>query len=271
MSTEIFTPETWKELRKLAEEDNESKFKPIPKEEKKGNQIKNIVLDISSFTSPNRLNDLLQVLKIIKQDIIGTKPRIVMPSYLFYELSLFIKAKEMPQKLVEVFNAWHPSYSSVRVAELVRGLSNNLEYLEMLKEFFLEYNPIPASEYVGNFDQIGEQTLYRKSLREQFGDVVGDIVFELLAVSHKLKAIIIAFGERFASLAYQAGIVLVKAKSRYKQVLKQKANVKRALRVMGYALSFQATSEMIDLLELPIYFEIHTTDIGLGLILLADG
>ncbi len=238
---------------------------------KKKEQIRNFVLDPSGFTSPTRLNDLLRILNIIRQDVKGTEALFVMPHSLFHELSLFIENREISQKLVDVFNAWLPSYSEDHIIELIRGLSVNRDYLDSLKKFFLEYKPTTANEYVGNLDKIGEQTLYRNSLRERLGDLVGETVFEMLAVSYKLKAVMITFGERLAQLAHKAGVILVKTHSEYKNTLKQRGNIQRALRLMGYFLSLQLTTEMIDLLGLPPSLKVYKEDIGFGLIIIADG
>lgn len=103
---------------------------------------------------------------------------------------------------------------------------------------------------------------------------MGDTVFEILAVSHELKAIIFTFGERLANMAYQARVTILKVHSEYKETLKQKANIKRALRLMGYGLSFKVVSHMMGILGssiIPIDLQEYTNDIGLGLIIIADG
>jgi predicted DNA-binding protein (UPF0278 family) len=219
---------------------------------------------------------MIQVLEIARGDITVTQVRLVMPTSLYNELWSFIKYwPDLPgqalEKLIEIFKLWLPFYSRDHVIEMVRGLSVNKEYRFALERFFREYGPTAANEYVGDVEQIGEETLYRKFVWERLGRLAGEIVFEILAVSHKLKATIVTFGERLANLAHQVGVVLVKTHSQYKEALRKRANVRRGLRLMGYVFSSQTLPELITSLGLPADLQIPKADIGLGLILIADG
>jgi hypothetical protein len=229
-----------------------------------------VILDAAPFTSARRLKDMLEVLAIVKQDIQTRSVALTVPSYLFYELEVLLKARKPTARLVEIFRAWLPIYSEDYIDELLVGLTSR-EYLESLDTLFREFHPYPANKYVGELEQVGEGTLRRKALVEHLGHIIGEIVFEILAVSYILKALIVTFGERLAKLAHRVGVAMVKIHSRYKEELRQRAHIRRMLRLMGYVLTFEVSSSLLNIVgELPVLHN-HSTDIGLGLIIVADG
>lgn len=173
--------------------------------------------------------------------------------------------------LNELFRAWLPFYSRDHVAGIVRGLSKDSLYQKQLGLLFKRHRPVSSREVLGDIGQVGERTLYREYLRERLGGLVGDFIFEACALSELDASGTISFGEQFANLAYRAGISVHKAVSRYKLELKKRSRVRYGLRLIGYGLSFQAIQEAARRLGIGMNFPIPLSDVGLGLILVADG
>ena len=101
------------------------------------------------------------------------------------------------------------------------------------------------------------------------GQIVGEIIIEMLAMAYKLKALILSFGERSLKLVSKLGVPIIRATSTLKEDIKRRGKIRRALRISGYALSFDVVRILTAQLGLSLLpFQ---KDIGLGLILVADG
>ena len=225
---------------------------------------KYLVLDPSLFTSVGRLKDALKVLNVLKKDSL----RIVLPSNLIDDFKALLAGRE-PEYLYAIYKAWLPFYPKDHIAAIVKHQATDREYLNNLNNFFKEYSPIAAREYVEDIERLGEQSVWRDKVRQKLGRIVGQIAFELIAISFKLGAWIISFGRRVYTFLSRLGIKIYEAKSSLKKLMKRHSNVRRTLRIAGYAIASDAAKLLIASLGLPLIP--ISRDIGLGLLLVANG
>ena len=238
---------------------------------------KHLILDPSLFTSVDRLKDALKVLNTLKKEVIRNSMekyaarasvKIVMPSSLIDDFEALLAGRE-PENLYVIYKAWLPFYPKDHVRAIVNHQKTDREYLKNLDILFKEYLPIAAREYVENIEQIGEQSVRRERVQQKLGRIVGRIAFELIAVSHKFRAWIVGFGRRVYTLLSRIGIKIYESKSSFKKLVKRQSNVRRTLRIAGYAIASDAAKILMASLGLP---EIpFSRDIGVGLVLVANG
>lgn len=229
-------------------------------------QLNYVVIDPSSFTSIRKIDALLHILDQIKFHL--TKDgelKVVLPTSLFYSLKL-----RDPRKMTDIFISWLPFRSKYWVENHTIKLVENNEYRRLLDVFFIEYNPIPAREFVGGMDKIGEKSIFRRELEEKFRFIVGNIIFELVAVSSKLDALIICLGERTISFFERIGQPILRAQSRFKERIRRHERIHSGIRMIGYALTAQAVGKFIRFLEMDNP-EIRVLGVGAGLIIIGDG
>lgn len=236
-----------------------------------------LVLDPSLFTSLGRLKDALKVLDSLRDRInreymmkhaTHVSVKIILPSSLFDETQALLKGGE-PENLNAIYKAWLPFYPKDHIRAIVNYQRIDKEYLETLNILLEEYSPVAAREYVGNIEQVGEQSIRRKRVQEKLGRIVGQIAFELLAVSFKFGAWIVGFGRRIYTMLSRLGVKIQESKSSLKKFVKKHSSVRRTLRIAGYVIASDAAKilmESLGLPEMPL-----PRDIGVGLILVANG
>ena len=225
---------------------------------------KYLILDPSLFTSVGRLKDALKVLDALKKNSV----KIVLPSSLIDDFKALLAGRG-PENLYVIYKAWLPFYPKDHIAAIVKHQVTDREYLRNLDILFKEYTPIAAREYVENIERLGEHSIRRDRVRQKLGKIVGQIAFELIAVSYKLGAWIVGFGRRVYTLLSRVGVKIYESKSSLKKLIKRHSNVRRTLRIAGYAIASDAAKILMASLGLP---EIPLSrDIGLGLILVANG
>ena len=225
---------------------------------------KYLILDPSLFTSTGRLKDALEVLSVLKENSV----KIVLPSSLIDSFEVLLAGKE-PENLYEIYKAWLPFYPNDHIVAIIKHQMIDKEYLDRLRIFFKEYSPIAAREYVEDIEQLGERSIRRDRVREKLGRIVGQIAFELIAVSYKLRAWIVGFGRRVYTLLSRVGVKISESKSSLKKKIKRHSKVRRAIRIAGYVITSDAAKILMANLGLP---EIpFSRDIGVGLILVANG
>lgn len=230
-----------------------------------------VTLDPSLFTSIDKLKDSHRILQMLKKyfaENYSGPMKVVMPSDLFVELDGIIKGKT-PEMLGKILKIWLPFYPKDHIEALVKYFATDDRYRNALNRLFVDFSPAPAQEYVRDVEKIGVESIHRGETVQQLGEIAGKIVFETLAVSHKLKALVVAFGKRTFNMCKRIGVKVREEVSKFKRMIKSHANVRRALRIAGYAFtldSFQALIAQLGLPNLPF-----SGDIGAGLLLVADG
>lgn len=238
---------------------------------------KYLVLDPSLFTSVSRLKDALKVLNTLKKEFdrnsiekYATRAtvKIVLPSNLIDDFQALLAGSE-PKNLYVIYKAWLPFYPKDHIRAIVNHQRTDREYLETLDILFKEYLPIAARECVENIEQIGARSIKREKVEQKLGRIVGQIAFELIAVSYKFGAWIVGFGRRVYTMLSRLGVKIRESKSSLKKFVKRHSHVRRTLRIAGYVIASDAAKILmasLGLPELPV-----SRDIGIGLILVANG
>ncbi|MEM4384139.1 MAG: hypothetical protein QXU44_08790 [Candidatus Caldarchaeum sp.] len=216
----------------------------------------NYVLDVSAFMSVNHLRDIIEILSVSAN---REKTTLILPTILYHELVMTQKGEISPL-LRDIIYKW-------RRGRYYMGYANKQEYkyIELVRWFFNRFTIQPAENIVGKMDKIGERTLKKYDVVLRLGSIVGSIVFEMLAVSHKLKCPILAFGTSLISLVRELEITTVMYTSRMKDKIKRRANIKRTLRILGYITTLETAQRFLaDMIPDP-------SIVGIGLLLIADG
>lgn len=194
--------------------------------------------------------------------------KVILPTLLYEELRVILEREES-KIFPSILRAWLPFYSMDHIKAIVTSLTKDEEYLNILNEFFKIFNPEPATEFTSDMEKLGRESIFKREIIEKLGHYVGEILFELLAVSQKLKAIIICFGERTISLIQKFNVSIIRALSRLKKQLKAHTNIRRTIRLVGYIITLDALRDFINVLGLMNFPYIN--DIGVGLIVVANG
>ncbi|MEM1980792.1 MAG: hypothetical protein QXS96_00845 [Candidatus Caldarchaeum sp.] len=219
-------------------------------------QPDNYVLDVSAFLSIGHLRDMIEILNIAV--INRERTTLILPTLLYHELKNTITKGEISFELKQILHSWtrRRAYeeSSIKKA-----------YIEFLKMLFQNFKIEPAERYVGGEEKIGEQTIRKDDIIKELGNIVGSIVFEILAVSYKLRCKILAFGNTFISLARKMKIATVIFSSKTKDYVKKKAGIRRTLRMLIYLSSLGWFQQFLTEKSL------DPSIIVVGLLLIADG
>jgi hypothetical protein len=213
------------------------------------------VLDVSAFISVNHLQDIRAILNVAAD---REKTTLILPTILYHELKKVIITGEISPTLKKILYSW--AWRGYYVDYPMKR-----DYRILLEWFFGNFKIQPAENIVGEVDKIGEQTLKRDDIINKLGDILGSIVFEILAVSYKLKCHILAFGGGLISLARRLKITTIMFSSKLKDELRSKANVRRALRILRYIATIRTTQQILgDIIPDP-------SVIVVGILLIADG
>jgi len=230
-------------------------------------QEKFVTLDPSLFTSIDRLRDSHRILQALKQHFHADSMKVVLPSDLFTEFTAVLKGKA-PEILGKILKTWLPFYPRDHIEALVKHFTGDHMYRDALNRLFVEFSPVPAQEYIRDVERLGLESIHKGETMQKLGEIAGKIVFETLAVSYKLNALVIAFGKRTFNMCKRIGVKVREEVSKLKRMIKDHADVRRTLKIAGYALSFDVAKALTTQLGLP---DFPLQDVGLGLIIVADG
>jgi hypothetical protein len=216
-------------------------------------------LDPSCFLSRAALDDLKQVLRILASESqVGKKIVILIPSLLKKGLESIVEGN-VTSDLTQIFDDWLAFDTKEYKDYIIQSLSKDDGYKDLVKGFldgqFVENigQPIPTSEYVSDMVKIGDNSILKSFVQDKLGKLAGDVVFEMLAVSHKLKSKIIGFGHGVADLVKRIegiGITIKIGYSNYKKELKRHANIKRVLNICILALSAEVAQNFVNEMKL---------------------
>ena len=174
--------------------------------------------------------------------------------------------------LNEVFSRWLPFYDKYHVELIVKQLLVDVHYKNIVSRFFESFKPVSGREYIQDQMEIGEKTVHLEDVIDKFGEIVGRLIFELLALSHKLKGMIISFSKRLSNLVRKLKITVITVHSAYKEKVKRHAKIRSLLRLSLYAMTTESLNTLISDfqvsgLDLNLAFDIT----GLGVFIVANG
>jgi len=238
------------------------------KSSKSAQVMLNTLVDPSPFISAKRIDGLIKILETLSSNLQETKVRVILPTYLYQELSTIMHEKH-PKLMADILKAWMPLLPRDLLKTTAYGLAVDPSYLREVTRLFELFRPIPAEEFASNIDKLGEKSIGRDELIDEFGEIVGKIIFELMAVSDRLRAVIIGFTERTANLISKYRGTVVKTHSKFKHSIKKNSGVRWGLRITGIVLSLESLSYFQQLLQMPDLPVIK--DVGVFLILVANG
>ena len=222
-----------------------------------------LCVDPSFFAGVNRLETLPQVLDSLKQ----TDSKIVLSSEL---RSLFPSKNDFNEKIspdsnfVKLLKKWNSNFDANAESEL-----SSLQ--EMAQEFFTNYRPIFADDIIVDLEKIGPQSIHLSNVIDRLGNLVGNTIFELMAVSYEKHGIILSYGRKPISLIRKITSPALEGYSNMKHRLIMSGNAPKTLKIIGVFFDAMAANDFVDhfeIAEMPIPLQ----DIGnLGLALIADG
>lgn len=235
------------------------------------------ILDPSVFVSIRKIKEIFSVLDSLSQPTIISTERVsvVIPSDL-YDALYSIKEGEKPEQhyetLTQIFSRWLTFYDKYHVELIVKQLLTDKQYRETLGRFLEAFKPVSGEEFIKDEEKIGEETVHLGEVVEKLGDIVGRLVFEILALSHRLRGLVVSFGQRLASLMRKLKITVVTVHSEFKKRIKQHSKIRSLLRISLYAITTESLHRLIDDLQISDP-ELHlAVDIaGFGVFVIADG
>ena len=199
-----------------------------------------LTFDPSLILSRARLRAGVNLFKTIKET--GSPVNVVLPTTLMKCLTEISEGESPSHEFIDLLKKWSPSIN----------LTKFFSYLQELKgiasDFLKTCEPMPASKKVEGVDFIGEHTVSRRSLSDKVGGVLGDVLFELLATAHFLKARILTFGDRLATLLHKAKFIVISLHHELKDELKKRSHTRTALKIGVWVFSVGTATILVDLI-----------------------
>jgi len=227
------------------------------------NDSKFVCLDPSCFTSLENLKDTVEILRQPEfQD------HHVIMSEAMYQVINYEPNRKF-RELPILINDWLDPHDKKDLMQMTE--SEKDQYVETTRQFLYQYMPSPSIGYMGDLKKIGKDSIELDSLIHHFKEKTGKILFDILAVSWKYQAKIIAFSERTFDLMKQIGTKIEKGRSFIKQKLKERSYIKTALVIaILYMDTYKITDFIHDFQIQGILLPIKIIP-SAGLIIIANG
>lgn len=227
------------------------------------NDNKFVCLDPSCFTSLENLKDTVELLK---------QPEFQDHHIVISETMYHVINYEPDRKFRELpilIHDWLDPYDNKNLILMTE--SEKDQYVQTMRQFIYEYFPSPSTGYVSDLKKIGKDSIELESLIHHFREKTGKILFDILAVSWKYQAKIIAFSERTFDLMKQIGTKIEKGRSFIKQKLKERSFIRTALVIaILYMDTYKITDFINDFQIQGILLPIKIIP-SAGLIIIANG
>lgn len=226
-------------------------------------QITAVCADPSCFVSLKNQKEFLKILDKITAE--SPEPvKVVLPTVI-YEALLQEPNKKFTQ-LQEILEDWNEPVGK----KLKFSFKDKPRYVNNTRSFLDKYSPKPAHNFIGSIEKLGKESIYSDDVREKLGEITGNIVFELMAMSSEMKFKIISFGKQTISLITRLSVSVKEGHSAYKERIKSHLGIRGLIRFLQFAMSAEVAREFMSALEIN---EILLTpaEIGLGVLIIADG
>lgn len=213
------------------------------------------VVDSSTFLSSESLQDLLKILEDLKETAGNGKLVILLPSLLYSAVEEMrrVGVSSNKQTLEEIFYAWLNSDGSAEDKEhaeyIIKGLVDNTEYRSNIEKFISSFSPQKTEDYISTAtfaisDKRVHEFVNREEINELLPKHAADVLYQTLFASARLGAGILNFGNRLKNIIVRLGKRVKEIRSQFKREIKDRANVKRALKI-GFVVISIATTEAI--------------------------
>lgn len=219
-------------------------------------------MDPSCIVSSRRFESFLKVVEKMKEN---NRIQIIVPTLIF---ELFISRRNHDINAEKkIWQTWR-TFSFRDVDFLVSRVWQE-KFLYTLKDTFL-VSIVPAIEF-GTSKKIGKNSICKKDVIKKLGNIVGEIIWDMMYVCDKVNSSIISFGEKTITLFSKAGVPIIRGHSRYKKAIKSKARIQTFLRYLIFLMSVKALNDALASYEIE-NFPLTIGEMGaLGVLLVADG
>jgi hypothetical protein len=191
------------------------------------------VPDPSCLFSIEELEASHRILMAIQKEARG-KVTIIIPTLLYQALeSMLLQRPVDVKEVARILREWDTSSRTQdQMENIVRQLSENSAYLELLKVFLDQYNPLTGEKAIeGNAGVPEEYASIIQRTKGEISDGAKQVLAEILALSSKLKAKVMSFGRGIANVLGKAKIKFAELKSEWKDYLKRHTGVKQGLKI----------------------------------------
>lgn len=225
-------------------------------------------LDPSCFVTLQRLDDTLKVLEEMKK--IGPFSTVYIPTDVYDVIVLDIEQKFL--KLPSVLEGWLRSDIKKNVTNMNQHQKES--YRSIMQRLLEKFQPKPAKFVAEDISKLGTESIHREDVINMFGRIKGKILFEIMAVSSRFNAKIIAFGRKTASLVSKLGITIIESPSRLKHELKRRQGIRTGLVIMLFAMGMQEIQSFINTYQLenfPLSLASAVSLAAFGVWMIGDG
>lgn len=229
-------------------------------------------LDPSCFISLETLEDTFSTLKVIRQ--LEGDAIIYLPTNLYDTVMLDPEAKF--RKLPSLVSEWIYPGNHTIITEL--DSEGRERYVSVMRQILSTFT-IQSFSYIGESktgdDKIGNESIHLKDLVTKFRKDVANILFDMLSLSVDLKSKIISFGNKTIELVRKIGTVVREGRSEFKIKLKDKAGIKRGLKIMQCFMALPFVHDFLKQYQIPIDVSTLAPEAvaiaSFGLLIIGDG
>lgn len=231
------------------------------------NSANMICIDPSCLGSPKKIKNLEKLLNTLRE---YQKIKVVIPTIIY---ELLTKRRDAPydfETRKKIGNTWKMATMGYR-ANYMEKMFVDEKLFHRLRNLFEISDLVPVEKIIQPTEKLGKKSIFRDNVIKKLGDIVGDIVWEMLSVSEKLGGSIITFGEKTISLISRLGVPVFKGYSKYKKGVKRRAKIQNTLRFLIFVMSVKAFESTVGDYAIE-GFPLTLPEIGtLGILIVANG
>ena len=214
-------------------------------------------LDPSCFVTLQRLEDTMKSLEELTKE---SKFKVYIPTDVYQ--TIMLQPEEKFEKLPKVIKDWLLLDQKKDIREMSREHKDR--YVSVMRNILNNFKPVSVKNVADNIQKLGTESIHRKDVLNLFGEVRGKILFEIMTVSSRFKAKIIAFGRKTSKFLRQLRITTIEATSKLKHKIKEKRGIVTAMVIMQFAMNLTLIQEFINTYQLDQFPFLLTETASLG-------
>lgn len=203
--------------------------------------LKEIVIDPSFFMlepRSDRLSHLLEGLEAATVIVPTDFYNILRARYETGKIAENMEREEYYPRLLNIIRQWEAPIKVDRQRQILDWMSS-LDFWMLLSNFF-EFKVIPASEYLGGESRFNPIDV--RLIKQVLGETVGQVFYELIAVSERLKRAVISATHGFIRLCHRVKIPTYESYTEWKDNFRKKHRITRGFFII-VALAMGAAAE----------------------------
>lgn len=205
-------------------------------------------------------------------ELAKTEPHVevYIPTDIYY--TIILEPEQKFRELPSVIEEWLLLNPKNDIREMSEKQRSN--YVDTMREILEKFQPTAAKTVVEGITKLGTESIHREDVIELFGRIKGKIVFEIMTVSTNLKAKIIGFDRKTASLLSKLKVTVIEASSKLKHEIKTNRRIQTGLVIMLFAMGLSEVQEFINTFQLdPFPFALTSTaSLGaFGVLMIGNG